>query len=76
MYSVIHQGKVLDFHFKKMSNYCYNFSVGDIFIGQIFKLRKHSWSGISFHNVRGSMDGFGCRFYAAQYLLRLNGFAA
>ena len=76
MLSCCYQGQVLDFHYKKFSDKCYNFSIGDIFIGQIFKMRKHNWHAVSFHkNARGAIGGFGSRYHASEYLLKLNGFS-
>lgn len=78
MLSCVYNGKVLDFHYKKLSDRCYNFSIGDIFIGQIFKMRKHNWYAVSWYeNARGSrfsMGGFGSRYHASEYLLKINGF--
>jgi hypothetical protein len=76
MYSCCYQGKVLDFHYKAIpSCNAYNFYIDDILIGQIFKMGKHNWTGISFHeNAKGSMGGFGTRFHASEYLLILTGF--
>ena len=76
MYSCCYQGKVLDFHYKKAGiPNAYNFYIGDIFLGQIFKLRKNNWSAVSFYpDKRGHQGGFGCRFYASEYLLVLTGF--
>lgn len=76
MYSVIHEDKVLDYHYTKQPN-GYNFYLvkGDtkLFIGQIFKMRKNNWKAISWMK-RGSMGGFGNRFYATEFLLVLNDF--
>ena len=73
MLSIIHNGKVLDFCYKvSQKGLSYNFYVGDIFIGQIFKRSKHNWTGISFTDIKGSMGGFGSRYHASEYLLKLN----
>ena len=78
MYSCVYEGKVLDFHFKKckVAPYIYDFSVGNIHIGQIFKRSKTHWSAVSFHknNPGKTVYGFGCRMAAAEYLLNINGF--
>lgn len=78
MYSCIYQGKVLDFHYKqcKIQKFIYNFYIGNIFLGQVFKYGKHNWSSVSFHeNSLGKrMSGFGSRYYASEYLLIINGF--
>ena len=43
MYSLILDGKVLDFKYKKVNELIWNFYVGDIFVGQVFKMRYY-WS--------------------------------
>lgn len=75
MYSCIVDGKVLDYKFVK-TEVCYNFYIGDIFIGQIFKWGKHNWTAIPFHkNTNGiSVYGFGTRLLASDYLLKNTGF--
>lgn len=74
-YSIVHNGKVLDYCFKKISNNIYNFYIGNIFVGQIFKHSKHSWSAVNFYESKQCLvDGFGSRLYAADYLLKFNGF--
>ena len=77
MLSCCYQGKVSDFKYTKLSlPNGYNFYIGDIFIGQIFKMRKHNWHAVSFHkNARGAIGGFGSRYHASEYLLKLNGFS-
>jgi hypothetical protein len=79
MYSCIHEGKVLDFHYKKCKEvpYIHTFYIGDILIGQIFKHGKHNWAAVSFHpNALGKLvSGFGNRYYASDYLLKINGFS-
>lgn len=77
VYSACHEDEVLDFKFTKPSpdGFCYNFYISnrnkEMFIGQIFKLRKHKWSAISWMK-KGRVDGFGSRMDAAEYLLKLN----
>lgn len=76
MFSVVHEGKVLDFHYKKLpQGYIYVFYIGDILIGQIFRHSEHNWHGVSFYkDIRGSMGGFGSRYHASEYLLKICGF--
>jgi hypothetical protein len=77
MYSIAVDGKVLDYHYKKGGqDFIYNFYIGDIFIGQIFKLGKGDWAPVTFHtkcpykNVRG----FRNRFCASEFMLIVCGF--
>ena len=76
MYSVIIDGKVLDFHYKrvKAAPNIHNFYVGDIFIGQVFKMR-HYWSCVSFKKPCDlcPAHGFKNRYWASEFLLRING---
>ena len=76
MLSCCYQGKVLDFHYKKGPlGFEYNFYIDDIFLGQIFRMRKNNWKAISFYkDVRGCQGGFGSRYHASEYLLVLTGF--
>ena len=73
MYSVIINGKVLDFKFKRLNDFTYNFSVGDIFLGQIYHIDK-SWSCVSFlaSSDLCPINGFRTRFDAAEMLLKIN----
>src|SRR6185369_6997981 len=77
MLSIVHEDKVLDFHYKqsKSESHMYNFYVGDIFVGQLFKLGKHNWYAVSFYkNYKGGMGGFGSRYHASEFLLKVNKF--
>jgi len=74
MMSHIHEGKVLDYHYKKLTSCATAFYIGDIYVGQIFKLRK-TWSvvGRSPHPLC-PIDGIATRWQAAQLLLKLEGY--
>ena len=82
-YSVIVDNKVLDYHYNKLNDFIYNFSirslVQSIFIGQIFKVNRRScisWTAVSFYKVSelGAVSGFRTRMDAAEFLLKVNGF--
>jgi hypothetical protein len=75
MLSIVHEDEVLDFKYKKQSNREYTFYIGDILIGTLFKRSKNRWCAVSHHpNAKGHEDGFGSRYLASEYLLRINGF--
>jgi hypothetical protein len=83
MYSTIHDGKVLDWHFRKTGlepdkkdRYAWNFYIGDIFIGQIFPMPRNRWSAVPWHTQcpYGSLEGFSTRHDACEYMLRACGF--
>ena len=81
MLSVIHKGRVLDFKYKKLSDYTYSFYIGEILIGQIFKMRKSNWSAVIWHdtdeNIRKlfPVDGFKSRYHASEFMLKCSGYA-
>jgi hypothetical protein len=72
--SAIIDGKVLDFHYKKGGqDFITNFYIGDIYIGQIFKM-QHGYSVVGkTPNPLGPIDGLRTRWQAAQLLLRMEG---
>ena len=75
MMSCVYEGKVLDWHFKKRPSDTL-FYIGDIFVGQLFKIGK-TWSGLPAHprdNDRSLVDGFRSRVDACQYLLQYEGY--
>ncbi len=74
MLSFIHEGQVLDWHFKTRDNVHY-FYTGHIYQGQIHKINK-SWDAVCDslevpRERRISVDGFRTRIDAASYLLHL-----
>jgi len=75
MYSVNYKGKILDYRYKRLVDFIYAFYVGDIYVGQLFRMHKHCWSCVSGKPSKLSpVDGFKSRFYAAQFLLKLNNY--
>jgi len=80
MYSVIVDGKVLDFKYKQTKHpklkYRYVFYIGDILIGQLFNHGRRGWSCVSDYksNPLCPVNGFKTRHDAAEFLLKLNGF--
>jgi hypothetical protein len=74
MYSICYEGKVLDYKYKPIT-YGYNFYIGDIFVGQIFKMPRY-WSAVSSKDCPGlnNVDGFKTKFAAAEYMLRHQGY--
>ena len=74
MHSLVVNGNVLDFKYKKIA-LGYTFYLGDIYVGQIFKMRKHEWSvvGKTPSNLT-PVHGFGSRWHASEFLLKLEGF--
>jgi len=75
MYSVNVAGKVLDYKYKKQTEIIYAFYIGDILIGQLFKMRR-GWSAVSWktHSELCPVHGFRTRFDASEFLLKVNGY--
>lgn len=70
MLSEIVDGKVLDWRFKRRKVDTL-FYIGDIFVGQIFKIGK-SWSAVSrIPTTMGVIHGFRTRGDAARLLLKI-----
>ena len=79
MLSIIVDGKVLDFTYKKGHAGFWNFYIGDIYVGQVVNLDRLGWTAISHlhpDELQGfaSVDGFKTRYKASEYLLRVGGF--
>jgi hypothetical protein len=75
MNSLVVNGKVLDYKFKKTVDGIYAFYISDILIGQVFRMANH-WSAVSIeHNSMSKVDGFKSRLFAADYMLKLQGYA-
>jgi hypothetical protein len=71
MYSYVTKDrKVLDWKFTKFDD-GYNFHVGDIFIGQLFKpyRRKRGWDAVSWANPGNHVKGFISREAGAEHLI-------
>lgn len=78
MMSCIVDGKVLDFYFKKRvfngEFHSYVFYIGDIYVGQIFKIRNtYSVVGKT-PNKLSPIDGLATRWQAAELLLKMEGY--
>ena len=74
MYSIIVDGKVLDFKWKKHTEFSYVFYIGDIAVGQVFRMRN-SWTCVSHTpNKLCPVDGFKTRMYASEFLLKISGY--
>jgi hypothetical protein len=74
MYSTVWNGEVLDWRFKirKVDTLFY---IGEIFIGHIFKISENNWSAVGkTPNKLCPVPGFGSRHYAANFLLKLEGY--
>lgn len=73
MFSVIIDGEVKDLKFKKIHNWHYFGHIGDIPIGQYFKLRT-GWSAVGdpqkMNNNMNNVKGFKTRLDAVEYILR------
>ena len=75
MDSVVVDGKVLDFHYKK-NEVCYDFYIGEMLIGQIFYTGRRNWSAVSWKKpcMLCPVHGFSSRHRAAEFLLKVNGY--
>ena len=70
MYSIIHDGKVLDYRFIKRKTDTV-FKCGEILMGQLFKIGKR-WSAVScYPTTYGVIKGFATRLDAAEYLIQV-----
>jgi hypothetical protein len=75
VYSVVLDKKVLDFRYVRQNKFTQAFYIGDILLGQVFKLGKHNWSCVSnTYQKFGKIDGFGTRHAASEMLIRLGGY--
>jgi hypothetical protein len=76
MLSVIVDGKVLDFRYTKVSAGIYNFHIGDIHMGQLFRMGNMNWSAVVGRPRTGisPIDGFRSRYKASEYMLKARGF--
>lgn len=70
-YSVVHEGKVLDYKFKKMNEFTYSFWVGDIYLGQVFNMDT-SWTAVTRPATGfGPVNGFKTRVDACQFIIQV-----
>jgi hypothetical protein len=74
MFSVIVDGEVLDFKYNRLGKGHYAFYIGDILIGQMFKL-KNEWTAVCDYKPLGyPVNGFVSRYRASEFLLKYCGF--
>lgn len=78
-YSCIVDNEVLDFHYKRIGditkNFHYAFYIGDIYIGQIFRMGDCDWSivGRDPHPLT-PINGLRTRYHACELLLKMAGY--
>lgn len=74
MYSYVTKDKkVLDWKYKKFQ-YGYNFYIGELLIGQIFKpsFKRNGWDAVSWSSPRKNhVNGFISRHKAAEHLIKI-----
>lgn len=70
-YSATIKGKVLPYTYKK-NEVCTNFYIGDIFLGQIFKMHN-DWSVVSWHTPKGynSVSGLKTKTDCCEWLIKM-----
>lgn len=74
-YSYVKDGKVLDYHWKKLMDGVYAFYIGDIYLGQVFNLNRGGWSAVSKKpNDLCPIAGFKTRLKASEMLIKLAGY--
>jgi len=71
MQSLSVNGKVLDFHYKKLLPDFYAFYVGEYYIGQVINMQGH-WAAVSSKPFAFMpVSGFVTRSAASEFLLKL-----
>jgi len=69
-YGSVVDGKVLHWKWKKRE-LDYLFYVGDIYVGQLFYIKRLGWSALHReHNCVGAVHGFKCKLAASEFLLK------
>lgn len=74
MESVKVAGEWVDSSWEQVLPHVYNYSVGDVFIGQVFDLGDNTWSCVGFetpHHVY-PVHGFSTKESAAEFMLKLS----
>jgi len=73
MLSEIRDGKVLDFKYEVQSDFAQVFYIGDILIGQVFKMGNGNWSCVSWEHPHDiyPVDGFKSRYHASEFMLKM-----
>lgn len=75
MYSIVHKGEVLDWNFKvDFDGFRHCFYIGNVFVGQIFKMKSKTWTIVGGRNNTYPLHGFVSRRKAALALLFLEGY--
>ena len=76
MLSAVVEGKVLDFRYTKVSVGHYHFHIGEIRIGQLFRMGNMNWCAVpSLPRIGVSpVEGFRSRYKASEYMLKARGF--
>lgn len=74
MYSVIVDGQVIDYRYKKLVNNHYAFYIGEVLVGQVTKSGRRGWTAISQYEHHGlcPLSGFKSRADATEFLLKLS----
>jgi len=68
--SLVKDGKVLDWRFKRMNEYTIAFYVGDIYVGQVFKMKNRSYAAVCAGDCKlRMMEGFATRYAACHFIL-------
>lgn len=74
MYSLILDGKVLDFRYKKHSGCGTAFYVGDILAGLVYNNGKLGWSVVCVGDCQmRTASGFKTRYAASEFILQSKG---
>lgn len=74
MLSIVLDGKVLDFRYKKQTDFCTAFYVGDILVGQIFNMGSQGWAAVCSGDCQmRSATGFKTRYAASDFMLKSRG---
>jgi hypothetical protein len=78
MYSAVVEGKVLDFRYSKVAVGHYRFHIGDIYIGEVFRMGNMNWAATGLGIIDGNrsfpVEGFRSRYHASEYMLKVRGF--
>ena len=76
MHSLLLDGQVLDYQFKRHLEFSYLFYTGDLYQGQVFNMKKRGWSALA-DKASGNcklVSGFRTRLDAAEFILQANGY--
>ena len=74
MLSLVLDGKVLDYRYKKRDEFTSSFYVGDILVGQVFDMGRSGWSAVCCGDcVMRPAEGFKTRYAASKFMLQSKG---